>query len=122
MKSQIISLDLIAALPIASMGILLLLISASASQSYLLGVADYQNRSMGLSSASQEIAAVIDSPGTNLSVAVSVSNSIASERGFASSIEALGNLYRCGSPIAVCRFVTFSGSTYLLVVSDESPS
>lgn len=122
MRAQIISLDLLAALPVASIGILLLLASASTSQSYLMGVAEYQNRSMGMFAASQEIASAVDSPSTNLSVAVSVSDGIAGERGFRSSVETHGNLSGCGSPSVVCRFVTFSGSTYLLVISNESPS
>jgi len=122
MKAQTISLDLIVALPIASTGILLLLASVGTSQAYLSGVAEYQNRSMSLFAASQEIVAAIDSPSTNLSVAASIANGIAGEHGFRSTVGASANLSECGSPLVICRFATFSGATHLLVVSNESPS
>src|SRR5271157_1809590 len=121
-KAVIISLDLLIASSIASIAILLLLASVRASQSYLLDVAGYQNRSMGIVAASQEIAAALDSPATNLSVSAAVSGGIASEHGLESRLGAPGDIAECHSPMAVCRFVTFSGSTYLLVVSNESPS
>jgi hypothetical protein len=122
MKAVIVSLDLLIASVLASMGILLLLASVRSSQSYLLGMAKYQNRSMELISASQEIAAAVDSPSGNLSTAVSVSDQIAGERGLSSRFDSLGNLTDCHYPLTVCRFVTVSSSTYLLVVSNESPS
>lgn len=122
MKAVIVSLDLLIASSLASIGILLLLASVRASQSYFLAVAEYQNHSMGTISASQGIASAIDSPGTNISVAVSISNQIAGERGLVSHIDALGDAAECHSPQAVCRLVTVSGSTYLLVISNESPS
>jgi hypothetical protein len=121
-KAVIVSLDLIIASALASIGILLLLASVRASQSYLLAVAEYQNRSMETISASQEIASAIDSPDTNISVAVSISNQIAGERGLVSRLDALGDAAECHSPQTVCRLVTVSGSTYLLVISNESPS
>jgi hypothetical protein len=122
MKAFIVYLDLIVASVLASMGILLLLASVRASQSYLLGMAEYQNRSMELISASQEIAAAVDSHSGNFSTALSLSDWIASERGLRSRLDMLGNLTECHYPLTVCRFVTVSGSTRLLVVSDENPS
>ena len=116
------SLDLLVASSIASLAILLLLSSARASQSYFLAIAGYQNRSMELISASQEIVSATDSPGMNLSVASAISEGIANERGLISRIGGISNLTSCGSSLNVCRFVTFSGSTYLLVVSYENPS
>ena len=122
MKAAIISLDLLIASVLASMGTLLLLASVHASQSYFLGMAEYQNRSMELISASQESAAAIDSPNGNLSAAVVASSQIAGLRGLRSSLDAPVNFTECHSPLAVCRFVTVSGSTYLLVVSNEGAS
>ncbi len=122
MKAVIVSLDLLVASAMASMGILLLLASVRTSQSYILGLAEYQNRSMEVISASQEIATSLGSSNMSFSGAASVSGQIASVRGLRSRLDALGNLTECHFPLAVCRFVTVSGATYLLVVSNESTS
>jgi hypothetical protein len=104
----------------AATAILLVLSSVRSSQSYFLFMTGYQNRSLGEMIGSQEVAAAIDSSRANLSLAESVSHWVAVSGGFTSSLGSIGNLSVCRSPFTVCRFVTISGSTYLLVISNEN--
>ena len=122
MKAAIVSLDLLAASSIAALAVLLLLASVRASQSYFLSMAEYQNRSMSMISGSQEIAEALASSRANFSVAVSLSNWIASRQGLRSHLSPSADLSPCHSPLSLCRLVTVSGSTYLLVVSYENSS
>lgn len=117
-----VSLDLLVASSVAAMAILLALASVRASQSYFLYLAGYQNRSFREISSSQEMAAALDSSNANLSTGNSISKWMSSSQGTESSLEGLGNLSECAFPLTICRLVTLSGSTYLLVVSDENSS
>jgi spore coat protein U-like protein len=122
MKAVMISLDLLVASLIVFPSIGVLLLSARGTEAYLLALATAQNRTFGALSISQEIAGSLDSLNLNFSSAASLSNSIALADGVESRLSAPENLTPCLSPSNICRFVTVSGDTYLLVISDENAS
>ncbi len=121
MKLVIISLDMLVALPILSVAMLLLFSSIRGTQGYLLALGGSQGARLNALVASQRIAQAIDAS-YNYSVAMSSSESISSSYGLVSRIVGQYDAQACGSQYALCRLVTVSGSTYLLVVNYENAS
>lgn len=117
-KMVIVSLDLMLALPVLTAGVVFLFSSISGSQSYLLAQAKSQGRYISLLSSSQRIAGALDSQEMNYSSAVALASGMAAEGGLSASIVASAD--SCGVPNAMCRLVTISGSSYFLVLSNES--
>lgn len=120
-KGVIVSLDLMLALPIASVAFLLLFSSIKSSQSYLASSANSEGRSLEALVVSQQIANKLDSSALNYSGAVGIAANISAAHGFGVRILSLGSGYSCGSLLTICRLVTLSGSVYVLLVYNESP-
>ena len=122
MRALIISLDLLVASLFVFPSVGILLLSARGTEAHLLALATAQNRTFGIVFVSQEISGALDSLNLSVSAASELSNSIALSNGFESHLSSPGNLTPRCYPSDLCRFVTVSGNTYLLVISDENAS
>ena len=121
-KLVMVSLDLMAALPIASLAFILLFSSMRNSQAYLLNSADFQGRYLDEMTVSQQIAGLLDLGNLNYTSSLQSAEKMSAENGFVLSISPLDSPDPCAQPSAVCRIVTISGSAYLLVLSYENAS
>lgn len=121
-KLMILSLDLMLALPIASVAFLLLFSSIRGSQDYQLASAAFTNRDLNAFTVSQQIATTLDASALNHSMALLIASNISKEHGLTSSMTIPEDAMTCTPLLAVCRLVTISGSSYVLVVSHESAS
>ncbi|MGA3020831.1 MAG: hypothetical protein ABSD68_02685 [Candidatus Micrarchaeales archaeon] len=122
MKLFIISLDLLLALPIVSVGFMLLFSSIASSQSYLTTLAVSQDRMLSLVSISQQIEERIDSREANMTLAYQIAASASNKTGLTAEITDLHNERGCISPLALCRVITVSRYAKLLVVKYASSS
>ncbi|MDE1873535.1 MAG: hypothetical protein KGI04_00220 [Candidatus Micrarchaeota archaeon] len=118
----LISLDLLAALPILCIASALVLSSISSSQNYLLALGESRGTLLNAIVASQQIAVELDAGPTNYSQAASMAGTIASTEGLSAQLlESVGGA-SCSGPSSFCRLVTVSGDVYLLVVSYANAS
>lgn len=123
MKAFVISLDLLIASSIALTAVVLLAVSIENAETYLVRATASQSRVLSLVTISQEISAAISSNPMNYSEAQSFAAKIAKENGMASDlVNNTGSADSlCFGTSGLCRFVTFSNRTYVLVVNYESP-
>ncbi len=117
-KLVLVSLDLMLALPILTAGFAFLFSSIGGSQSYLLTLANSQDRYLNLFSSSQKIATVLDSQRMNYSSAASFASETAIGEGMSATLGPSPD--SCYAPFTLCRLVTVSGDSYFLVLSYES--
>ena len=122
MKLVIISLDLLLALPVLTLGVTLLFSSVNDSQLRLLSLAEAHNRTLDLLTASQQIAVKVDSGAYNFSSAYAAAAELASSSGLKAEITQLNHTAACAEPFSQCRIVTIGGMAYLLVLSHENTS
>jgi hypothetical protein len=120
MKLFIISLDLLLALPIVSIGFVLLFSSITSSQGYLYALAASQNRTLTLVSVSQQIEDQIESREANVTLAYQIAASASAKSGLGAEITDFHNASGCMSPLTLCRIVMVSGDAELLVMKYES--
>ncbi len=120
-KLVAVSLDLVIALPMASIAFMLLFSSISGSQTYLARLAYFQGRDLAKLSVSQQIADAIDGNLLNFMTA----NNIASNLSRKSGVSALISPPEAGSYCPaqdLCRLITINGSVYSLRLSYENAS
>jgi len=122
MRLMIISLDLLLALPVLTLGITLLFSSINDSQMQLLALAESHNRTLNLLTASQQIVDKIDSGIYNRSAAAAAAAEFAGLSGLRSEITLLNHSDACAEPFSQCRILVLEGSAYLLVLSHENSS
>ena len=121
MKSMLISLDMMVALPFASFAILLLLSAFFGSQRYLSNSSQSNEGMIMLYYMSQSITKVISAQGMNSSLAYSLLSSYSKSYNLNPSLSLLNasSEGRCGYLIA-CRIETIAGAAYLLQISKNN--
>ena len=119
MKALIVSLDLLIASAILFPSLGILFLSARGAAQYVLGLAASQNRTFGTVLVSQKISEALDSLNANLSESEGLLSNMALANGVNANLAATENLTPCYTTSSICRFVTISGNTYLLVISNE---
>lgn len=121
MRSMLISLDMMVALPFASLAIMLLLSAFYGSQRYLSNSSQSSEGMIMLYYMSQSITEVISAQGMNYSLAYSFISSYSKSYGLNSSLSLLNGSSenRCGYLMA-CRIETIAGVAYLLRLSENN--
>lgn len=115
MRLQLISFDLMVALPILSAAILLLFGSSYSSMSYLGGYGRSQAEALGLYYKSQLLVTLIETARPDYLQAIGMLSNASSPYQVNASLLGLGNYSSC-SGLNVCRIVTVGSNAYLLVV------
>ncbi|VVB77047.1 Uncharacterised protein [uncultured archaeon] len=117
MKLMLISMDVLIGSQLAFAGILFILACVSASQDYFATSVAYRARALDTILVSQQVSAVLDSSGMNVSAAQSLAQSISSGYGLRSELVPYDGQPACSGAYVVCRFLTVSGAAFLLIVS-----
>ncbi len=118
-KLVIISLDLLAALPILTIAFALFFSSVGGTQPYLLSLGVSQAAGLREATASQLISSQIDGGPANYSTAEGIASRVSSSYNVSSRLVGLDEAQACEIGRTLCRLVTISGNAYLLVVSYE---
>ena len=115
MRLQLISLDLMVALPVASAAVVLLFGGFYSAQSYLASSSRSQAELLSLYYRSQVAVSVLDTSQPDYGQAVAILANLSEEYGMNATLAPLGQTEEC-SLGEVCRVATFSSKSYILVV------
>lgn len=115
MRLQLISLDLIVALPIVSGAVLLLFLGFGSAQGYLLQMTRSEGGTLTLYYDSQYAVTLLESRNESYSEAAALLQNYSANEGINATMYGLGQAAVCSGP-RFCRTVTISSGSYLLVI------